>query len=284
MTSNLSRRRFLQVLGALGLGQMLRGSGLQAQQAPLPQAPAYRAPERPRGLPAHRTAFAYTFFTIPEARFVESAVSRLIPDGDGSPGALEAGVPYFIDRQLQGKFGLAATWYLQGPWQQGSAEQGYQLPLTPQQIYRLCIPAIDMVSEERDGTVFADLDGGRQDAVLRALENGELEIEELPAPILAEFWSILYDNTMEGYFADPAYGGNRDKAGWRLVGFPGVAAAYRGVIEAYYDRPYRVDPISIADIQSGEAEADESGHAVHRDTLTGEAIAGTGHEDHDHGN
>lgn len=287
MKQTLSRRRFVQVLGALGLSHLLPDVALQAQVAPpLPGAPRYGAPERPRGL--HSLQGAYTFFTIPEARFVESAVARLIPDDDLAPGALEAGVPLFIDQQLQGSFGLAAKWYMQGPWGEGAEEQGYQLALTPQEVYRLCIPALDMVAEE-DGGVFADLPGARQDEILTALEAGELTVEPLPPAILAAFWQMLYDNTMEGYFADPAYGGNRDKVGWRLVGFPGVAAAYRGVIESYYNRAYRVEPVSIADIQAGRAEADASGHAVHRDPVTGRVIAEVSHggahgagSDHEH--
>jgi gluconate 2-dehydrogenase gamma chain len=63
-------------------------------------------------------------------------------------------------------------------------------------------------------------------------------------------------------FADPIYGGNRDKAGWKLVGFPGVAAAYIDEI-GKHNVPYRVAPVSIADIQEGRAPVDRHGHAVH---------------------
>ena len=62
---------------------------------------------------------------------------------------------------------------------------------------------------------------------------------------------MLYANTVEGYFSDPMYGGNRDKVGWKLVGFPGVAAAYLGLIEKH-NVPYKVTPISIAEMQAEE--------------------------------
>jgi gluconate 2-dehydrogenase gamma chain len=277
MKVSLSRRRFLQVAGALGLTQAL-GVELQGQQAapPLPQAPEYQAATRPRGL--RQLQGVYTYLTVPEARFVEAAVSRLIPDDDLGPSALWAGVPYFIDQQLQSKYGLAAKWYMQGPWGDGTEEQGYQLPLTPQELFRLCIPALDMVAEEEYGATFADLSSTDQDSILLALEAGELQIEGLPKRILDTFWDSLYDLTMFGYFADSAYGGNRDKVGWKLVGFPGVAAAYRGVLENYYGLPYRVDPVSIGDIQVGLVGTDDHGHAVHHDIATGEAIAGAEHE------
>lgn len=279
MSQTLSRRRFLQALGALGLTQLVPEHELAQVTPELPQAPQYHAPGPTRALP--KVQGAYTFFNRHEARFVEAAVARLIPADDLGPGALEAGVPYFIDQQLQGKFGLAAKWYMQGPWPEGAEEQqGYQLPLTPQELYRLCIPALDMYSEENEGRVFADLSGAVQDELLTRLENGELEIEPVPPLLLDTFWSLLLDNTFEGFFADPAYGGNVDKVGWRLVGFPGVAAAYRNVMEAYYGQPYRVEPVSIADLQNGTVEMDETGHAVHRDSLTGEVILG-GH-DHEH--
>ena len=66
----------------------------------------------------------------------------------------------------------------------------------------------------------------------------------------------------EGFFADPVYGGNRDKAGWKLVGFPGVAAVYTTFIEKH-GVPYRAQPVSIADITQKVAQVDEHGHAIH---------------------
>lgn len=281
----VSRRRFLQVLGALGLSQAA-GVQLGAQPGPqLPPEPEYRAQPQPRGL--RPTYGAYTFFNLHEARFVEAAVSRIIPDDELGPGALEAAVPLFIDRQLQSQFGLAATWYMQGPWQDGTEQQGYQLPLTPQEVYRSSIAALDAHAEETYGAVFAELADRDKDAILTALEAGEVDVPPLPKRILDTFWGMLLDNTKEGYFSDPAYGGNHDKVGWRLVGFPGVAAAYRGALEAYYGRPYRVDPVSIVDIHSGLAEVDGSGHAVHRDLLTGRVLTEVQHDhpergDHEH--
>lgn len=279
MNPTVSRRRFLQVLGAVGLVQAVGFEGSAQVTPPLPQAPQYNAPRRPRGL--HALHGAYTFFTVPEARFVEAAVARLIPADDLGPGALEAGVPQFIDQQLQREFGLAADWYMQGPWAEGTEEQGYQLRLTPQEVYRLGIAAVDMVAEEQYGGAMADLAATDQDAVLTALENDELEAPPLPSSVLSTFWNILLENTQQGFFSDPTYGGNDDKVGWRLVGFPGVAAAYRGALVPYYNVPYSVDPVSIADIQNGLVETDASGHAIHRDLETGRVIAEVSH-DHDY--
>lgn len=278
----LSRRRFLQAAAAAGLMHLAPGANAAQETPALPLEPRYQ-PRTPSALPRTPQAAAYTFFMAPEARFVEAACARLIPADGSGPGALEAGVPLFIDRQLQGAFGLAAKWYMQGPWGEGSEQQGYQLPLTPQELYRLCLAALDVHAEERYGGVFADLEAGAQDTLLQALENGEVDVEPVPAALFETFWQLLLDNVRQGFFADPAYGGNVDKVGWRLVGFPGVAAAYRGVLQAYYGRPYRVDPVSIADLQTGAAEADASGHAVHRDRHTGAIVNAGIHEGDPHG-
>jgi gluconate 2-dehydrogenase gamma chain len=64
------------------------------------------------------------------------------------------------------------------------------------------------------------------------------------------------------FFADPVYGGNRDKAGWKLVGFPGVAAVYTTFIDKH-NVPYRAQPVSIGDIHRRVAQVDEHGHAIH---------------------
>ena len=96
--------------------------------------------------------------------------------------------------------------------------------------------------------------------MLKGLETGRIVFEALPAPA---FFEMLYTNTVEGFFADPAYGGNRNKIGWKLIGFPGVAAVYVGTVENY-NQPYTVEPVSISDVQSGQAKLDEHGHPIHR--------------------
>ena len=261
--TTVSRRRFLQVVGALGATGLFSASVADAQVTPeLPLAPTYPVPTLPNP-PAQPEGAAYLFFTPPEVAFVESAVSRLVPATMSGPGAAEAGVPRVIDRQLEGAFGLAAKWYTQGPWGEGAPEQGYQLPLNPQALYRVGVAALDLHCEETYGAVFASLRSAQQDAVLQGLEGGDLSVAGVPPGILSAFFELLLQNTQEGFFADPAYGGNRDKAGWRLVGHPGVSSNYADAIETFYNRPYRVEPVSIADVQTGRAQLDYNGYALH---------------------
>ncbi len=203
-----------------------------------------------------------------EAAFIEAAVARLIPADDLGPGAREAGCAFFIDQQLAGAFGSAARWYMQGPFGDASPEQGYQLPLTPRQLYRLGIEQVNLHCAAALGKTFDRLDPAAQDAVLQALEQARLPTSDLPQQA---FFSMLLANTVEGFFADPIYGGNHDKVGWTLVGFPGVAAAYVADV-ASYNVPYQVEPVSIADIVRGQADLDAHGHPVHR------AVHDAGHE------
>ena len=193
---------------------------------------------------------AYVFFVVPEQRFMEAAVERLIPADELGAGALQAGVAFYIDQQLVGAYGYAAKMYMQGPWGEGVPEQGYQLPLTPREVYRLGIAETnDHCKRAYGGQTFDQLTPDQQDATLTGLEKGTIDLPNVPAAV---FFGMLYGNTVEGFFADPLYGGNRDMIGWKLVGFPGVAAYYRAALPTYINKPYVVAPVSIAGAEQQE--------------------------------
>ena len=141
---------------------------------------------------------------------------------------------------------------MQGPWYDGTKEQGYQLKLTPAQVYRAAIADIDAHTRGKYGNkAFAELDAKTQDEVLHALDKGDLKLPHAPADA---FFSMLVDNTVEGFLADPVYGGNRDFIGWKLVGFPGPRYNYVAEIEQYgkkYDMPF----VSIAGRDTGVRKA-----------------------------
>jgi gluconate 2-dehydrogenase gamma chain len=192
------------------------------------------------------------YFTAPELAFVEAAVARIIPTDELGPGAKDAGVATFIDRQLAGPYGRAETWYMQGPWRAGTDEQGYQLKLTPAQLYRTAIRDIDgQVRRDHANRSFVELDTTAQDAVLHALDDDKIKLPNAPGKA---FFDMLVDNTVEGFLADPIYGGNRDFAGWKLIGFPGPRYNYVAEIEQYgkrYDMPF----VSIGGRDTGVSES-----------------------------
>ena len=187
---------------------------------------------------------AYRFFTPDEAAFIEAAVDRLIPPEPEWPGAREAGVPNYIDLQLTGPYGAGERLFLEGPIKPGTPQQGYQLGLTPAEVYRTSLRAL-LDQTRAEGVSFTEASATEQDAFLAALEAGERDLGGVRSSI---FFETLLANTIEGYFSDPAYGGNRDMTGWRMVGFPGVYAAYLGVY-TQHGLDYRREPLSIADAQ-----------------------------------
>jgi gluconate 2-dehydrogenase gamma chain len=153
MMSNLSRRTLIQATGAVGAS--ILPTGFASNETPA---------QEPHRVPATATApgaqpTTYLFFNAEEAAFIEAAVARLIPADDKWPGALEAGVPnyidkqYYIDRQLNGAWGAGERLYRSGPSQAGRPSQGYQLPFTPAELFRTAIAAIN--NELKAKTPFA---------------------------------------------------------------------------------------------------------------------------------
>jgi gluconate 2-dehydrogenase gamma chain len=185
---------------------------------------------------------SWSWFTDAEAAFVSAAVARLIPADDLGPGALEAGVPTFIDRQLAGAYGRGERWYMQGPWSPGLPTQGYQTRLTPAGMYRAAIKSIDAaVVRESRGASFAKLAAADQDAFLHRLEKGEVALDGVDAKA---FFAQLLQNTFEGFWSDPIYGGNKDMAGWKLIGFPG-ARYDNSEFVAQHGQKYPLPPVGL---------------------------------------
>lgn len=182
------------------------------------------------------------FFTADEWEFILAATARLIPsDGEG-PGAIETRVPVFIDLQLLGDFGNAADWYMEGPHvADAPAQLGYQSPLTPAQVYRAGIAEFDDWCRSNHGAAFAGLDTNLQDSALQQLDKKEIE---LTSTMGANLFDLLLQNTKEGYFADPMYGGNHGMAAWVYIGFPGARAAFLEWVGV--DKAYPLGPVSIS--------------------------------------
>jgi gluconate 2-dehydrogenase gamma chain len=178
------------------------------------------------------------FFTQAEVAFVEAATERLIPADELGPGAKACNVPLFIDHQLAGAYGRAQTWYMQGPWKKGGETQGFQSRLAPADMYRAAIKAIDAdVAMKQPDKKFADLPSDAQDELLSEMENGKFPRSGLDA---SAFFKILLENTKEGMFSDPIYGGNKNMAAWKMIGFPGARYDYRDWVDKHgqrYDLP-----------------------------------------------
>lgn len=188
----------------------------------------------------------YLFFNPAEVAFIEPAVERLIPADENGPGALIAGVTNYLDKQLGGAWGAGERLYRSGPWHLGTATQGYQLPFTPGELFRTCLRAIDEQLTAK-GTPFHDMSAESQDEYLKSLETGGVELDGVPSAI---FFDMLLKMTIEGFFADPAYGGNRDMVAWRMIGFPGAYADYFEAIDKHNVKFVR-EPMSLAQDAKG---------------------------------
>jgi gluconate 2-dehydrogenase gamma chain len=186
----------------------------------------------------------WIYLTPAEAATIDAIVDRLIPGDELGAGGKDAGCTVFIDRQLAGPFGGHDWLYMQGPFSPDPLpSKGLQSPLTPRQQYRMGLAALDDYCKAQfNGHGFADLSASDQDALLAGLEKNQVKLSGFDGHML---FSTILANTMEGYFADPIYGGNRDMVGWKLVGFPGTRYDYRDVI-ANPNKPYPLPPVGLA--------------------------------------
>ncbi len=181
------------------------------------------------------------FFTAEEATEVDAIVSQLIPADHYSCNGKDAGCTVFIDRQLAGFYGDASRNYMRGPFQQGTAAQGDQSPLVPRERYRLGLAGLNAYCRQQYQKPFSQLDSATRDDVLTGLEQGKINLTGISGKM---FFDQVLTNTMEGFFADPVYGGNRNMVSWKMIGFPGARYDYRDYLTRT-DQKLDLVPISI---------------------------------------
>jgi gluconate 2-dehydrogenase gamma chain len=182
-----TRRTFL-VSAAVSAGAVA-GAGL------VPEALA-QSPEQHEAAGVQHGAF----FNQAQAATIAAFVERLMPDAPGKPGARDAGVLNYIDLALAGAYAELQDFYRRG------------------------LAQLDAYCRTTLKEPFARLDAAGQDQVITSLEQGKAT--GFTWPTAQEFFDTVRTHTMEGMFADPVYGGNKDFAGWRLVGFPGAQAVF----------------------------------------------------------
>ena len=175
------------------------------------------------------------FLTETEALTVSAAVARIFPTDDSGPGAREAGVTIYIDRQLAGPWGRDRYRYTQPPFEDASPEFGYQGKATPRETYRdglKDLPGFHFLSVEE------------QDTALHRIET-------------TRFFHLLRRNTIEGMFSDPIHGGNAGMIGWQLIGFPGPRMSNADDIEKHYGEPFRPKPENLSEVTGNKIRPSE---------------------------
>jgi gluconate 2-dehydrogenase gamma chain len=125
----------------------------------------------------------------PEERAILAAAEeRLLP------GAVEAGVPEYLDHWLTHR-----SFHLVGKYMAHGARH------------------LDGTARKEYGKPFVGCTGEQQDATLKAFADGDVKAGKFDGNV---FFRQLMEMTLEGYLSDPKYGGNRNRAGWRLIGIP----------------------------------------------------------------
>jgi gluconate 2-dehydrogenase gamma chain len=228
----IGRREFLTVAGAAAatLAPAISAEAQQAQTVTPSVAPPVDEP--------------LLTLTATEHAFFVAAADTLIPADNLSPSGGDCGVANFIDRQLAGAYGTGARLYRQGPFPKGKPEQGYQLSLNPREFFRAGIASANEFTRKTWAKDFDRLNEEQRITALKTMEAGKAEFAGFGS---AMFFNALLQLTMEGFFADPIYGGNRDMASWKMVGYPGLPATYRHDIRKYLGKVYDKPPRSIAD-------------------------------------
>jgi gluconate 2-dehydrogenase gamma chain len=166
------------------------------------------------------------FFSASEAHTIEAACERIFPADSSGPGAKEAGVVIYIDRQLAGPYGRDQHRYTKPPFVESVPEHGYQGRESPREIYQAGI---------RQLGDFLALSPAERDGRLRSIQT-------------TDFFRMLRQHTVEGMFSDPMHGGNADLIGWQLIGYPGPLMSYRSEIDKFHGEAWRKKPVSLAQV------------------------------------
>jgi gluconate 2-dehydrogenase gamma chain len=194
--------------------------------------------------PTPVTSGGWKYFTAQEAATVEAFVDRLIPADDLSPGGKDCGCAVYIDRQLAGPYGRSDGLYKSGPFQQGTKQQGPQSASDPAKDYRKGLAALNKACQDKyGGRGFADLSDQQKDETIKGLEDGSFKLD---GAVNQDFFKLILKDTQTGFLADPIYGGNKDMASWKMIGFPGAHYDYRDWIDKH-NRPVALPTVGIAD-------------------------------------
>lgn len=180
-------------------------------------------------------------FTKAEFAVVEDASERIFPKDDKGPGAVDLGVPFYIDHQLAGSYGFNARDYMEPPFFHGEAEQGYQGRLKRREIFKIGIRELQNYSHQQYDKEFTKLSEDEQIQVLQDFEEDKVKLATIST---SGFFDLLRSMTLEGLYSDPLYGGNINMDGWRMKEYPGNVMSYKDIIEKDFQE---IEPESLQD-------------------------------------
>lgn len=235
--NGLSRRRFLGAGTLIALSSPLANAATVSGGSGSPWTPDVASP------PPKIDPDEWDFFNVKERVMVDALVETLIPADALSPSGKDAGCTVFIDRQMAGRFGQGSRLYMNGPFGMDPLPtQGRQTPLSPAEEFRRGLNALHSYCIKEFKKAFNELGESDRVAVMQALESGKIVFTGEVSS--TAFFKTLLARTMEGFFADPVYGGNRDMVSWKMLGYPGARYDYLDWIERH-NETYPNPPVSI---------------------------------------
>ena len=134
----------------------------------------------------------WRFFTDDEAKLVEAITEQIIP-ADQDPGANEARVVNFMDKQLVGPYKRFQNNYREG------------------------LAGVRKTGKQMFGKTFELLTSDEQTAVLKALESEQVDEKAWSAQSSGEFFSMMRNHTMQGFYGSPRHGGNKNYVSYRML-------------------------------------------------------------------
>ena len=225
----------------------LKGAGAAAVALPTAAVSGHAvAQAKPAAAP--QPADGYQTLSLDEAALTESMVDHLWPKDALSASGTDLGIATFIDRQLAGAYGGGDRLYLQGPFRKGKPQHGYQLPMTPQQYYKAGCTGLASACQARHAKPFDKITAAERETLLQDVAGGR--VKGGPVELGGWFNGLVYPLFTHGAFADPIYGGNRDKAAWKMIGYPGLPAVYGQDVVRFRGKPHpkSAQPQSIQDL------------------------------------
>lgn len=175
------------------------------------------------------------FFSKSDNALVKAIFGRLIPGSPEDPGAVEAGAHVYIDHALAGYYRSQGTTYRRG------------------------LTAVNSYSRSKYQKDFVELKSSEQDSVLTDMQKGAAT--GFDSPGAAEFFNTLFLHVREGTFCDPAYHGNQNLVGWKMIGFDGAQVAhFDSHMEVGADQSKRTPILTLAEMEEFNFPAPENGY------------------------
>jgi len=181
----IARRNFLLGASTAVAAGLAPPAAAEAQQPPAPAGAS---------APANEPSTHLTL-TETEVAFFTAAADAMIPADELTPSGSDCGIVTFIDRQLASAWGGGAKMYRNGPFRKAKPEYGYQLPLTPRQLFTAGVVATNAWTRKVYGKDFDRLAAKEREDALKVLEQGKAELDDFDGKI---FFEALLQIVMRG--------------------------------------------------------------------------------------